>query len=309
MTVALVADVGGTNARFGLVEASGPLTAGRSYINAEFDSFDAMLSEYLASTGAAPAAAAIAVAGPVSANAVTMTNLGWRIAGNELRSAHGLDRVEIINDFAAQAWATLALGSNDLHVLASGAADADGNRAILGPGTGLGVSGLIQDESGWNVVSGEGGHVSLTGATDKEQALVAWAVRRFGHCSAERLLSGPGLALIYEFLGGGVVEPAEVTAAARRSDSRAAHAVDMFLGMLGSVAGDLALTLGARGGVFLAGGILPANLDLVDGSLFMSRFLAKGRLRDYLAAIPVKVVIAPPHPGLLGLTALLQRRS
>jgi len=298
----LVGDIGGTTSRLALVESDGALTALARFNNCEFNSPDDVLSAFSEQHGPLPRKAVLAVAGPVHANEVTMTNLGWQLSGKRLVAQHGFHHVELMNDFAAQAWATLALEPGELHSVGGGKAQATGNRGVLGPGTGLGVGGLVSAGDDWAVIAGEGGHVTLAGVTPEEQALIDTVVGEYGHCSAERLLSGPGLVTICQHLGGAAAEPAAVTQLARDGNAEALQAINLFAALLGMVAADLALTLGARGGIYLAGGILPAMLGVFPEQEFRQRFEAKGRFKDYLAAIPT-CIITTPDPSLRGLAA------
>jgi glucokinase len=313
MSNCLLADIGGTNSRLAMLAEDGAVAGPARYCNGDFDSLDAVLAEFIATQGSRPDAAAIAIAGPVVEQAVTMTNLGWQISAASLQRQHGIPRVTIMNDFAALAWATLALdqsegqadikqadNESELHQLGGGSPLVDASRGILGPGTGLGVSGLIRGDGGWAVLAGEGGHVTLAATTAAEYELVQSLTTEFGHCSAERVLSGPGLANIYRHFNGPQLSPEEIIRAANSGDASAVQAVGIFCALLGSVAGDLALTLGARGGIYLAGGILPGILPLLERSEFRARFEAKGRFHEYLAAIPTFVITAP-EPSLRGL--------
>jgi glucokinase len=305
MAGTLVADIGGTNCRLALVDTSGALTSFKHYRNDDYADFDAISRDYLAEHPR-PDSAALAVAGPVVNNTVSMTNLGWQLNATELAREHDLQRVDIINDFAALAWATTRLQPDDLFALGEGVAHADANRGILGPGTGLGVSALMRGEHDWFAVAGEGGHVSLPACTAAESKLINAVIAEYGHCSAERLLSGPGLATIYSHLGGERVAPSEVARRAGDSDALALDAIELFGAMLGTVASNLALTLGARGGIYLAGGILPDMLTLFAHTSFRERFEAKGRFGDYLASIPT-FIMTKPDPGLIGLAAYVTR--
>jgi glucokinase len=185
--------------------------------------------------------------------------------------------------------------------------------ATLGPGSGIGVAAMVPASDGWAVMTGEGGHVSMPAQTDEEEAVIARLRERFGHCSAERILSGPGLVNLYvalaELAGRGqpTVTAEDVTNLARQGEPLARKTLGMFFAMLGTVAGDVALTTGARGGVYVAGGIVPRFVELLRKSEFRARFEAKGRYRDYLAAIPTFVVTAP-LPAFRGLRYLLGYR-
>ena len=305
MSKLLVADIGGTGTRLAVFQDGRQIAAPVTYLNSEHESFEAILDDFIARTECASAQAAFAVAGPVCDNAVELTNLGWRLSGASLAKRFGLTRVSLINDFAALAWATLSLKASDLYQVGGGDAVSFGNRGILGPGTGLGVSGLVHHAGGWAVIAGEGGHVTMPAGSQDEARLIQEVTAEFGHCSAERLTSGPGLAHIFGYVGGGEAAPETVTRLALAGDATALRAVELFSLMLGTVASNLALTLGAQGGIYLAGGILPAICPLFANSGFRNRFEAKGRFASYLAAIPTYVVTAE-YPGLKGLEVYMR---
>lgn len=296
----LVADVGGTGSRLALFQDGRQITDPVSYANCDYDSFESILDNFLAGTDCQPDLAACAVAGPVRSNSVQMTNLGWQLSGASLAQRFGLQHVEIINDFEALAWATLSLKVSDLRQIGGGEPVRLASRGILGPGTGLGVSGLVHNTKTWAAIVGEGGHVSMSAGSAQEARLIKKAGEDFGHCSAERLLSGSGLALIYGYLGGGRQPPDTISQRALSGEDIALQAIELFCLMLGTVASNLALTLGAQGGIYLAGGILPAIGDLFASSGFRSRFESKGRFSEYLSAIPTFVITAD-YPSLSGL--------
>jgi len=306
MSNLLVADIGGTGSRLALMAAAGPVATPVTYINSEFDSFEAILSDFLQQLPQQPACAALSVAGPVAGNRVMMTNLGWTLDSSVLAAQFGFAAVHIINDFAALAWATLELGPADLQQIGGGAAVAAGNRGILGPGTGLGVSGLVRAGQDWAVVAGEGGHVTLAATTAEEAQIIAQVTHEHGHCSAERLVSGPGLVTLYELNGGEHCAPEAITRLAQEGDALALQTLELFSQLLGTVAADLALTLGARGGIYLGGGILPDIANLFAAGGFRERFEAKGRFTDYLADMPT-YIICTPHPSFRGLFAYMRR--
>jgi glucokinase len=219
----------------------------------------------------------------------------------------------VCNDFAAIAWGLPQLGAADRRPIGGGAPAPRATMAALGPGSGLGVSAVVPAADGWAVVAGEGGHVSLPASTTEEQDVTALLRERFGHCSAERVLSGQGLVNLYitlaELAGRGrpTVTPEDVTRLAIQREPLARKTLQMFFAMLGTVAGDIALTTGARGGVYIAGGIVPSLLDAFAQSEFRARFEAKGRYREYLAAIPTYVITAE-RPAFRGLKYLLGYR-
>lgn len=301
----LLADIGGTNTRCATLLPGGQLSGKRYYRNADFDGLPALLADYLdrTSPGQRAETAALAVAGPVSGSQVRMLNIDWAFSSASLCAELGLARVELINDFAALAHALPALGPDDLAGAGGGSADPLGNRVVLGPGTGLGVAGLVLGRSAWHAVSGEGGHVSMAASSPREAELIAETERRYGHCSAERLISGAGLILIHEFLHGETVrDAAELGARIDRGDARAVASIELLFELLGGVAGNLALTFGAFGGVYIGGGIVPRYLDIFLDSGFRRRFEAKGRYAGYLARVPAWVITAA-DPTLLGLAA------
>ena len=308
----LIADIGGTHSRCALIDSEGRLVAVESYENRDFDGVRAVLEHYIAQRRETdrPHAAAIAIAGPIVGDRVAMTNLPWRFSQSDLREALKLQRLTVINDFAAVAWSLPLLTRTQLQPVGGGQAAPREPLAVLGPGSGLGVTVLIPVADNWTVLSGEGGNVAVATTTAAEAAVVATLRDADGYCAAETLVSGPGLTRIYAILAAQAgqnapaLTPAAVSAAAERGDSLAVEARSMFFGMLGSLAGDIALTAGARGGVFIAGGIVPRMLTSFANSAFRERFEAKGRYRSYLAAIPTCVITAKT-PALTGLRKVL----
>lgn len=311
----LLADIGATNARFGLVR-DGALNESRILACADFASpVDAALA-FLADipADARPRRGAFALAGPVLGDEVTMINRGWTFSLEETRKALGLDRFVAVNDFTAVALAAPRLGRADVMTVGGGTAVAGAPVAVLGPGSGLGVSGLLpRPGGGWVALSGEGGHATMAACDDREAEVLAALRARFGHVSAERVLSGPGLAALYAALaevnGDPLSEPpeaAEITAAGlAESDPLAVETLELFCALLGTAAGNLALTLGAAGGVLMAGGIIPRLGERFARSPFRARFEDKGRLRPYLQKIPT-AVITHPLPAFLGLMQALE---
>lgn len=316
MTVApiprLLADIGGTHARFARQAAPGAApTQIVTYACADHDSLLSAIRQYLrepSASGGSPRACAIGIANPITGDRVQMTNLDWSFSIAGLKRELGLERLVVINDFSALALALPLLAPADLRRIGGGTALADAPMAVLGPGTGLGVSGLVPSGPGrFMPINGEGGHVSLAAGSDREAAVIDRLRRRFGHASAERALSGPGLTYLYEAVcalagrAAGDLSPAEVIARARSlADPCCGEALDLFCNFLGAVAGDLALTLGARGGVYIGGGIAPRILRELERSSFRERFESKGRFRDYLRNIATFVIDAELSPSLVG---------
>jgi glucokinase len=311
----LVADIGGTNARFGWIEHAGaaieqvtslrvtehagPASAVSTYL--------ALVSSARGAAYRAPQAAAWAMATALAGDRVELTNAGWSFSRHEVRSALQLRTLLLLNDFEALALSLPLLAPRQLHRVGEAPAqraEEGAARAVIGPGTGLGVAGLVAGGAApaarphWVAVPGEGGHASLAAADDFEAALLAAVRRRFAHVSAERLLSGIGLPVLHEAVAavdGAPAAPASaediVERAVAGTDALAARTLDTFCALLGSFAGNVALTLGARGGVYVGGGIVPRLGEGFFASRFRARFEAKGRFRPYLEAIPTAVII------------------
>ena len=312
-TVWLVGDIGATNARFGLVSPDGAIVHSGVFAHTDFATIGEAIHAYFAQTASVPAPrrGCIAMAAPVSGDVIRMTNHPWSFSIAALRAELGFERLEIINDFTAVALALPRLAANDRKPVGGGAPVPGRPIAVLGPGSGLGVSGLIPEGTRWSALAGEGGHVTMSAVTERENAVLEWMRRHFDHVSAERCVSGPGLVNLYNALAGVDGVPAAPYTAAQITDPAAAardplcrEATAMFCAMLGTVAGDLALTLGAQGGVYVAGGIVPRLGSRFVESGFRVRFEAKGRLSPYVAPIPTYVV-THPLPAFLGCAAAL----
>ena len=313
----LMADIGATNTRCALVDGKGEEVAAEVFHNADFAGLPGLLKSYLEHRRATdrPKRAALAVAAPIVGDEVQMLNIEWHFSQAELKAELGLNELTVCNDFAAIAWGLPYFGAADLYTIGGGRRAVGAPLATLGPGSGLGVAALVPATDGWSVVSGEGGHSTLPAMTSEEADVIAQIRDRYdGHCSAERVLSGPGFVNLYvalaELAGRApptAPTPADVTTLAKHGDPFAAKAQAMFFAFLGVVAGDLALTTGARGGVFIAGGIVPQLLDALEKSEFRARFEAKGRYAGYLGAIPTHV-ITDPLPAFRGLCHLLGYR-
>lgn len=313
---ALIADIGGTHVRFALVspgqppaetmvmrcaDYAGPAEAARAYLGA-------------VAPAALPRRAAFAVASPVLGDKVDLTNSAWSFSIEGVRAAMGLERFDVVNDFTAVALSVRHMGEGDLMKLGGGPAAAGAPIAVLGPGTGLGVSGLVASPSGeWVALAAEGGHATMPAFDDREAAILSHLRKRFEHVSVERVLSGPGLVNLYEAVAAVNGRPAAYTTpdaiSQRALDGSCPvcnEALQTFFAMLGTVAGNLALTLGARGGVFIAGGILPRMKEALAASSFRRHFEAKGRFQSYLSPIPAWLVVHP-QPAFVGLTGLATR--
>nr|MBO2515028.1 glucokinase [Gammaproteobacteria bacterium] len=310
----LIADIGATNTRCALVDDDGRIVATEFFRNDDFTGVEHVLGAYLGrlSPRHRPRRAAIAIAAPIVGDEIEMVNRGWRFHGKALADALGVTALELINDFAAIAWALPALGPEHVRKIGGGAAVPHSPMVTLGPGTGLGVASVVPAADGWIVVGGEGGHQTLAASNAEEAAVIELIRDEFGHCSAERALSGPGLVNLYQALGRRVgrgtpvATPHDVTALAEQGEPLARRARAMFFALLGTVAGNVALTLGALGGVYIAGGIVPRFVEAFAESEFRRRFEAKGRYRWYMERIPT-YVITDPVPAFIGLKRLLDR--
>ena len=313
----LVADAGGTNVRFALVDLdSGAVRACEKYTSRDYSSIADAARAYLAvqELGAAPEGAMISVAGPVADNAINMTNLGWQFSGRDLSGVLGIAQVRLINDYEAIARSISSLKETDLRVIGPSVAAKQGDRetvAIIGPGTGLGVGSYVRVSGNLMPLVTEGGHADFAPTDETEIEILRFQQKKFGHVSYERILSGPGLMNLYEALSDieGVksekLESHDITARAL-ADKNAfcGRVLSRFCAILGSVAGDVALIMGARDGVFLAGGVLPAVADFFASSDFRARFEAKGRFESYMKAIPTRLIVND-NAGLLGAASLL----
>ena len=296
---ALVADIGGTNARFAMADLDTlELTSMRQFRCEEQPDLGSAALDYVRSLQERPRFAAIGVAAPVVGGEITFTNSPWRFAKSELRTALGLDGLLILNDFEALALSLPHLKSEELHRIGGGDAPPLATKAVLGPGTGIGVAGLQWSGSGWTAISGEGGHIALAAQSPDEFALVDALRAGRERVSVERALSGPGLADLYLAVAATkghsveLLQPSEVVERAlRRADPLAVETLSMFVAWLGRFAGDVALMFGARGGVYLGGGIAPKIREMLSEGAFRAAFEDKGRMRSYLAPVPVYVIL------------------
>ena len=305
----LIGDIGGTNARFAIAENG----TYRQLKHVEVDRYPSLhdaLSDYLKAlpdTERSNLSGALAIAGPVLGDRISMTNKAWSFSIDELKRSLDLASLTVVNDFAANARAIPHIAAPDLFAIGPVAAGAKGNIGVIGPGTGLGVSSLIPNGADWVLVAGEGGHATLAASNEEEEAIIHMLRMRWSHVSAERVLSGAGLVNLYEAICaiGGVeplmLSPADVTKRAmNRSDEACVKAFACFCQFLGSVAGDLALTVGALGGVYIAGGILLRFKEAFAASAFRQRFESKGRFSTMLARIPTYLILEE-SPALIGL--------
>jgi glucokinase len=300
-TRALVADIGGTNARFAVADLDTlELTNIRRFRCEDQPDIGTAAFEYVRSLKERPRYAAIAVAAPVVGDEVKLTNSPWRFVKSELAAAASVDGLLVLNDFQALALSLPYLQGDDLHRIGGGKTPRLATRAVLGPGTGLGIAGLLWGGMDWIALAGEGGHASLSVQSPEEFELAERLRAGRGRVSVERALSGPGVAELYLAVAearGRSVEPLVPNDVLERAldetDNVAVDAVQIFITWLGRFAGDVALLFGARGGIYLGGGIAPKIRDILSAGVFRSAFEDKGRMRGYLAPIPVFVIAAP----------------
>ena len=299
----LVADIGGTFARFGLVtgEQSGIVHV-RKLPVADYADPAKAASAYFAEVAAvdpgfqAPRAAAFAVATAVAGDKVDLTNSHWRFSQAAVRAELGLDAFIVLNDFEALALSLPRLEPSQLRAH-KGLPLQRGTLAVIGPGTGLGVAGVVETPAGWIALPTEGGHVTMPASDDFESALLAHVRKTYPHVSAERLLSGIGMPVLYDGVaavlgkpGAALTTEAIVERGMNGSDPVCDRTLDVFCALLGCFAGNVALTIGARGGVYIGGGIVPRLGDRFFASQFRERFEAKGRFRSYLEDIPTALI-------------------
>lgn len=314
--LALAADIGGTNARFGWIDHEGaPIEHVQVLPCADHATVGDAVRAYLAAhTLPAPASMAMGIATPVVDDLVRMTNHHWAFSQQALRAELGLERLLVLNDFTTLALALPSLPTAHLRQLGGAAVNHAAPKGLIGPGTGLGVSGLLPSPAGWVAIAGEGGHVTLAAHDDREEAVIHQLRHRHGHVSAERAVCGSGLVSLYEAVcavesrDADKLLPSDVTSRGLAgTDPACTEALSHFCAFLGSVAGNLALTLGARGGVYIGGGIVPRLGHFVDSSRLRERFEDKGRFREYLHPIPLLVIDASVSPALDGAARALEQ--
>lgn len=312
----LVGDIGATNARFALINPDGSLVHFANFLCDDYPGIAEAIDAYLAQANTArPQRAALAVATTPDGDTVCFTNNPWAFSINALTHRLGFSHLQVVNDFHANALALPRLSVNDVMQVGGGTLVERAPKGVIGPGSGLGVAACIWNGERYMPLPGEGGHVTMPPADEAENEVLAILRRRFDHVSAERVLSGPGLVHLYEALcelkgqrSPGITAAQITDAATAEQDPCAAEALAMFCAMLGTVAGNLALTIGARGGIYIAGGIVPRLGTRFMQSPFRARFEDKGRFRNYLASVPTSVIVRH-DAALLGAAALLTETS
>jgi glucokinase len=306
----LSGDIGGTNTRLAVFEVAGARPRSvveRSYPSRDFATLEDIIEDFLGAGDTRPDAACFGIAGPVRDNVVDVTNLPWRISAAELAVRFHIPRVALLNDLEANGWGLLALEEKDFHTLNAGIENPAGNAAIIAAGTGLGEAGLYRDGGRHRPFATEGGHTGFSPGSELEIALLRFLMARYGHVSWERLISGPGLVNIHNFLvhhrrhdvAGWLKDdlqgddPAAAISRAAQSgrDALCVEALELFVRLYGVEAGNLALKMMASGGVYVGGGIAPKILEQLDRGPFMAAFLAKGRMQGLLEHMPVRVIL------------------
>ena len=307
----LIADIGGTNARFAILpDAHAEPQHFPTVRTVDYASIDEAIAQtVLAKTPTSPASALIALAAPIDGDEIALTNCHWVVRPKQMIEALGLEQILLLNDFEAQALAVIALGPEHLEKIGGGEAIIDAGRVVLGPGTGLGVAGLVHSRNVWIPVPGEGGHVDLGPRSARDFAIFPHIATIEGRISAEQILCGPGLVNLYRAVAAAdgiaprLTTPAEITAAALdASDPVAVEAIDIFVTCLGRMAGDLALIFMSRGGVFLTGGIAQKIIPALKNGRFRAAFEDKAPHSALLRAMPVYVMVHP-LAALVGLAA------
>jgi glucokinase len=308
--VILCGDIGGTKTLLGLANG-GQLVADRRYTNADFPDFGSLLASFFSDTqtdSVQLAGACLALAGPIADDGTSarLTNLHWTIDAAELARRFGLPPPRLVNDFAAAAVGAVTAHDDQLALLQAGEPLAEAPRLVVGAGTGLGMAIVLPRDGGWQCIAGEGGHVAFAPANEQQSALWHFLAQRHGRVTWERVVSGPGLAAIHEFLDGVVLSPEQVVEQAKDDPAgTAARSLDMFLDAYGAFAGDMALACLARGGVFLAGGIATRLIDRLPVSGFLAAFNAKAEHAAIAARMPVRVATDP----LLGLRGAMMLQT
>jgi glucokinase len=312
---ALLADIGATNARFALL-AGANLAVSESYAVADHASPVEAARAFLAgpAAGHRPDHALIAAAGPIDGGRVVLTNAAWTVDPDRIAKGLNMREVQVLNDFEALGWSLPALQPENLVTLGTARGGERGTMAVLGPGTGFGLAALAHGRQEEIVLVTEGGHATLSTENRREDAIILALRHQLHHVSVESVLSGPGLIHLYHAIArtDGKTVPArdssEIIEHALAGDCEVSReTLELFCAFLGSVAGNVALTLGARGGVFIAGGIAPRFTDFLRRSAFRERFEAKARMASYLARIPTAVIVHPT-PAFIGLAHLANRR-
>lgn len=311
--LSLVADIGGTNSRFALCEENSlTLLEPRKYPNKEFDSLGDAIAHYIDDVKTTPTHACLAVAGPAHGDTISLTNIDWQFSVSDYQNRFGLTTLLITNDFTALAMSVPHLQKNAIRQIGTGTAIETMPISVVGPGTGLGVSGLIWNGAGWIAIQGEGGNAGFSPSTDLEIELLKRAYKDKSFVRSEDFISGNGLSYLHNLLLEINGKPAanvaakDITWRAKTADcDECRNTINVFCGMLGNLAGNQALQLGALGGVYIGGGVAPQLDDLFVDSPFRKQFEAKGPFTDYISSIPTYLLLSHSRNALVGAAALL----
>jgi glucokinase len=310
----LVADIGGTNSRFAMCKKGDiELIEPRKYPNSEFKSLGDVMQKYIEEVQIKPSNSCLAVAGPAHLDEVRLTNIDWRFSVSDYCNKFNLSALKLTNDFTALAMSVPYLAAQNVRQIGGAqAAIPDMPISVLGPGTGLGVSGLLPNGTGGYVaIQGEGGNADFCPNSDEEIELYKMARLRLGHVRTEDFVSGSGLTLLHELrlhlngLPEAILKAEEIAWQAKMGAGSCRDTIFTFCGMLGSFAGNHALNLGAFGGVYIGGGVAPQLEELFDSSPFRERFEAKGRFAKYVSNIPTYIMLSHSRNALIGAAAIL----
>jgi len=311
MSLLLVADIGGTNGRFGLVEFNAENIGTNGQINytaerqitlkcADYVDMATMIRTCCAKFGVdIPDYGCLAIAGPIENGQASMTNLNWKFSIHGLRDQLGMKTLHVINDFASLAYAVPFLKENELVTLyESNKSNSDAPIVVMGPGTGFGMAALVPSQNNWKIIPTEGGHASFAPTNEKELDIKSFLLKEQNHVSVENILSGGGLVTLYRALAhnAGIeakpYTPADVSnKGLANEDALCREAVLTFCDVLGEVAGDKALSVGARGGVVIGGGITPKLVGLLPESHFLERYKNKGPMAGYVSDISIRLIV------------------
>ncbi|TEW56018.1 glucokinase [Psychromonas sp. RZ22] len=312
--LSVVVDVGGTNIRLGVLNLSnGEIDQVKEYLCSEFTTLENAIEQYFVTLPASVAHLCIGIACPVEGDEVKMVNFHWQFSQAALKNKFALKSLYVINDYTAISLAVPFLDETQQIKVGGGSIVDNAMKAVFGPGTGLGVSHLIKQDDKWISLDGEGGHISFAPNNRQQAEVLLILQEQFGHVSTERLLSGQGIVNIYQALCKLKEQPVQydeaaqiTTAAVNNECEMAEQTLNLFCQAMGSFAGNLVLNLDCRGGVYIAGGIVPRFLEFFENSEFRQYFEAKGRLQEYLSHIPA-YVITHKNPGLLGAAVYLRQ--
>ncbi|MGB1296669.1 MAG: glucokinase [Psychrobium sp.] len=312
--VNLIADVGGTNIRLAAID-NGEITQLECFKCAEFDSLESVVAHYVEKNSLTVNDACFGIAGPVVGEVLTMTNLGWSFSKESVEKALGFNQVHFINDYTAIAMSLASLNEQQLTTIHKGEYQEAAPRIVCGPGTGLGVAQLINVNGYYHCVSGEGGHADFAPTNSRQLKLLENLMAKFEHVSIERLLSGQGIVNIYQslaFIDGidaQAFDASQISQAyIKKSDLLCVETMEIFSDVLAQYLGNMVLTSGAFGGVYIAGGIMPRIIDVLDKKAFTHAFSSKGRFSDYALKAPIHL-ITEPQPGLIGAQVYLSQQQ